>query len=53
MGEPEDPFKQNEVEAKVMFDLMQSYMDAGFRRAEAFQLLLTFASIGAAQSVQR
>lgn len=53
MNEPKDPFKQNEAEAKLCFDLMQSYIDAGFRRAEAFQITMMFLSVGATQNAQQ
>lgn len=47
MSEPKDPFKMNEAEAKLCFDLMKTYMDAGFRRAEAFQIFMLFLAAGA------
>lgn len=53
MNEPKDPFEANEVEAKVMFGVMQSYMDAGFRRAEAFQIFMLFMAAGAQDEVRR
>lgn len=53
MNEPKDPFEANEVEAKVMFSVMQSYMGAGFRRAEAFQIFMAFLSAGAQDGVSQ
>lgn len=53
MNEPKDPFKVNEAEAKICFDLMQTYINAGFRRAEAFQITMIFLSIGAQQGAHQ
>lgn len=53
MSEPKDPFDQNEAEAAIMYGVMKAYMDAGFRRAEAFQILMLFISAGAQDGVRR
>lgn len=53
MNEPKDPFDQNEAEAAIMYGVMKAYMDAGFRRAEAFQMLLLFMEAGVQDGVRR
>lgn len=45
MSEPQDPFKLNEAEARALFAMTQSYIDAGYRRSEAMAITLAFISI--------
>lgn len=53
MSEPKDPFDQNEAEAAIMYGVMKAYMDAGFRRAEAFQIFMSFLVAGAQDGTRR
>lgn len=45
MSEPEDPFEMNEAEARALFAVTQSYIDAGYRRSEAMAITLAFINI--------
>ena len=53
MSEPEDPFKAQEAEAAIMYGVMKAYMDAGFRRAEAFQIFMLFLAAGAQDGMRQ
>lgn len=38
MNRVKDPFDANEAEARLLFELMEAFIEAGFRRGEALEL---------------